>query len=118
MKFFLFLFVFVVSSCSIASTEKFEWMLNTWVGQPETKLVEQWGAPDQVYENDGKRYLSYIYSDISSTRPRVHSSIVGNQILTNTYGGNVTQEYCKATFIVENKNVIGWQYKGDDCLWN
>lgn len=102
--------------CSCATTAKYERILNSWVGSDESELVDRIGPPDQVYENDGKKYITYIYSSTSYVPQTVHNTTVGNNIQTNVYGGYSRSWHCKTTYIIENKKIVSWRYDGNACV--
>lgn len=112
--FIIFCFVIIVS-CSFATTEKFEKAVNSWVGSSEQSLIDKLGPPDNVYELDGKKYLSFVNSSTSYVPQTVHNTTVGNNIQTNVYGGYSRSWYCKVTYIVEKGIIVSWRYEGNAC---
>ena len=58
-KFFCLLGVgLTLSAC--ASTQKYDQMLNSWVGKPETALLKSWGAPSARKINaDGSQVITF-----------------------------------------------------------
>jgi len=111
--------IFVVSAC--ATAEKYEAILDTWVGSSENALVDSWGVPDQVYENNGVKYLTYAKSRsgyIPGTAPTYQTQVIGNTAYTSSYGGSSGFAYtrqCKTTFSIVNARISKWRYEGNDC---
>lgn len=111
--------VLFLASC--ATTEKYEAMLNTWVGQQESQLVGHWGPPDSVYENSGVKYLTYKKSRsgyIPGTPPTYQTNIIGNTAYTTSTGGSPGFAYtnhCKTTFTISNEIIQKWRWEGNAC---
>lgn len=66
-------------------------IMDTWVGAPESRLVNSWGPPDQVYTSpDGERILTW------------------KTIQSNKYKTWV----CKKSFTIgEDGNIKTWRYE-------
>ena len=119
-RFLMGLAFLVLSGC--ATTQNYEKMLSSWVGQPVSAVVAQWGPPDSEFVNEGTRYLTWyksgqIYMPPSS--PTYTTSFVGNTAYTTTVGGMPGYNLwfsCKTTFIVQDGHVTKWRWEGNDCL--
>ena len=114
-------FVLVAAIAACGTTEKYEAILNTFVGGPERRLVAEWGPPDSFYEAEGVRYLTYRKSSSTyfpGSPPTVTTEYVGRTAYTRTSGGSsgffITRE-CTTTFTVAEGRVASWKHKGDDC---
>ncbi len=118
-----------------ASTQKYDQMLNGWVGKPESTLLKTWGAPSARKINaDGSQVITftqvqtltvpsefYLYNpyplegDVS-----VYAPFDGDYAFT-PYAQNlgISQEYiCQTSFYIQNNVVTGWKWKGNNCLAN
>ena len=115
---FLFL-IAVLAAC--ATTEKYEAILESWVGKSENALVEAWGPPDSVYEAAGTRYLTYAKSGtryVPGTPPTYRTTIVGNTRHTRAYGGtpgHVYNQNCKTSFAISDNVIKKWRWEGNAC---
>ena len=104
-----------------ATTEKYEAILESWIGKSENALVEAWGPPDSVYETDGTKYLSYAKSGthyVPGTFPTYRTTIVGNTRHTHSYGGTpgyIYNQNCKTSFAIIAKTIKKWRWEGNAC---
>lgn len=112
----------LLSGC--ATSERYEEILNTYIGADEDELIEHWGVPDQVYETDKTRFLVYKRSRISSSGgvpPTYYSHInpYTGAVYTQSVGGiapQIQQYRCKTTFGLKDGKVASWQWQGNDCV--
>ena len=118
-----------------ASTQKYDQMLNGWVGKSESALLKTWGAPSARKINaDGSQVVTftqvqtltvpsefYLYNpyplegDVS-----VYAPFDGDYAFT-PYAQNlgISQEYiCQTSFYIQNNVVTSWKWKGNNCLAN
>lgn len=108
-----------LSGCMTAS--QYEEILNSWVGSSEQSLIESWGPPSSHYISGNTKYLTYSSQGsmtIPGTQPTYQSTVIGNQIYTNSYGGTAPTTInlsCQQTFTVENGYIKSWSYKGNNC---
>jgi hypothetical protein len=108
------------SGC-LATTEGYKSLVGSWVDAPETELVDRWGVPDAVYTSGKAKFLKYgsqrnVY--IPGTSPTYTSTVIGNTVFTNSYGGTSAQNItmtCITTFRIENSRVVGGTFEGNDC---
>ena len=132
MKFFCLLgLIFYLGSC--ASTQKYDQMLNGWIGKPESALLKSWGSPSaRKINTDGSQVITftqvqtltvpsefYLYNpyplegDVS-----VYAPFDGDYAFT-PYAQNlgVNQEYvCQTSFFIQNNIITGWKWKGNNCF--
>ena len=122
---------FYLSSC--ASTQKYDQMLNTWIGKPEASLLKSWGTPSARKINaDGSQVITftqvqnitvpsefYLYNPYSlQGDASIYAPFDGDYAFT-PYAKNlgVTQEYvCQTSFYIQNNLVTGWKWKGNNCF--
>lgn len=57
----LFLGLAMLAACAGSTPAEFDRGMSTYVGQPETRLVEGLGVPPRVYETGGRRFLEYDF---------------------------------------------------------
>lgn len=118
-----------------ASTQKYDQMLNGWVGKPESALLKTWGAPSARKINaDGSQVITFtqiqtitVPSEYYLYNPyplegydSVYAPFDGDYAFT-PYAQNlgVNQEYiCQTSFYIQNNVVTGWKWKGNNCLAN
>ena len=112
----------LLSGC--ATTERYEEILDTYIGATEDELVEHWGVPDQVYETEKSRFIVYKRSRLSSSggvAPTFYSHInpYTGAVYTQSVGGiapQIHQYRCKTTFTLKDDRVSSWSWQGNDCI--
>ena len=104
------------------TTEGYEQILRTWVGQTEQHLVDKWGIPDSTYSVGEYKYLTYNYRKsgyVLGTAPSSYTTnFIGNTAYTTSYGGTSGYSYtntCKTTFKLANKRILSWSWEGNSC---
>ena len=108
-----------ITSC--ATTENYEKILSSWIGQPLSALIDSWGPPDTEFVNDSNRYLTWNKSETvftPGTAPKYTTTKIGNNTYTNTVAGTPaysTTYSCKTTFIVRDNYVASWRWEGNHC---
>lgn len=109
----------LVAGC--ATTQKFEALLNGWVGSSELDLVRKLGPPQNSHELGGSRFLTYNRSRsiyLPGQAPSYTTTLVGNTAYTNQvggYAGSTLSMSCTVTFEVRDERVRGWRWEGNDC---
>lgn len=104
-----------------ATQERYQAMLQTWLGASEPQLVADWGPPDSVYENEERRYLTWTkqyQSYLRGTPPTYYTHVVGDRLYTSAYGGSpgmIVNSRCKTTFVLEQATVVAWRVEGNAC---
>lgn len=113
------LVLLLLAAC--ASAEKYQAMLQSWVGASERELVAAWGPPDSVYEGEDARYLTWSVRHTNympGTPPYYRTRVVGDRVYTVPYGGTpgyVFDSRCKTTFTLVEGRVTGWRAEGNAC---
>lgn len=101
--------------------EAFEAELEGWVGRTEVEIVDAWGPPDQVYENEAGRYLTWRSSRIRLVpgQPQVyHWDRTGSRSRATVSGGippRLMDMTCRKTMILRNGVITRWQWDGNSC---
>lgn len=112
----------VLTGCVTATSQKYDAILNNWLNQPEVALVSSWGAPDNVYITDGKKFISY-YSQHNTYLAR--SSFRYQPFYAGSWpyydpiddvSYQVIAKICKTTFTVEKEIITKWSHRGDGCI--
>ena len=103
---------FLITSCvqktqnpeDVATTEKYEKVLDSWLGSNDSNLITSWGAPSSTYNmSNGNRILTFIES---KSGPAVW---MGGMLVPLKF-------HCKTEFIVDPNNIIvGWRHEGNSC---
>lgn len=122
MKFFYLCLLLPLAGC--ATSEKYEAILDSWIGGTEKQLIRSWGAPDSVYESGDEKYLSYHDSKsgyVPGIAPTYQTQVIGNTAYTTKSGG--TQGYfynnhCQTTFTISGGVIKHWRYEGNSCKSN
>ena len=89
----LLISTFALQGCAAIYEKK----LASFKGATEPELIRDWGAPQSVYESDGRKFLTYRSSRIAG------------------FGGMIANYSCQTTFELENGRVVSANFKGDDC---
>jgi|TARA_E500000178_G_C16830014_1_gene665593 hypothetical protein len=131
--------LFVLAGCK--TTENYQKILRSWVGQPVDNLLMQWGPPDNTYSlSNGGKILEYNYEKhfqlggetVTVPQTTYHSGRVrmygnGSSQYGNYSGSSTTyvekktpvQNYtwkCITRFTVsENSIITGWEHEGNYC---
>ena len=119
----MLLAVAIVGLVGCYTTEKYQQIVESFVGSLESELVSKWGVPDKIFESGGIRFLEYNW------QRRVHTPGVPPSYQTtcdfvgcntNSYGGvpATTIEYhCTTVFKINiaDDTVVGWRFKGNNC---
>lgn len=116
--FFLCLFL-LITGC--ATKEKFEEILDTWMGVESYKLVQTWGPPNRYYTSNGVEFIEYLSSKtfiMPGVAPSYSTTFSGNTAHT-TYNpgmpGETIDYKCVTTFEVRNGRIVHWRWEGNDC---
>ena len=110
---------FALSGC--ATTEGYKKILDSWLGMSEHALISQWGVPVRSYESNGILYLVYDSRrtiTLPGSSPTYTSTIIGNTIYTDSYGGSsptTIHKQCITTFQLRNGKIFHWLFRGNDC---
>ena len=119
---FLFALMLLWSLAACATTEKYEAILESWVGKTENALIEAWGPPDSVYETSGTKYLTYAKSGtayVPGIPPTYRTTIIGDTAHTRSYGGTPGYVYsrnCKTSFALVKGVIQKWRWEGNACV--
>lgn len=107
-----------------ATTGKYQRVLSSWVGGSEIDLVRSWGAPQQVYETGGVRFITYVKGGnvhVPAVAPTYQTTYIGNTAYTNAVGGAPAQNIqlsCQTTFEVRDGIITSWRWQGNNCVSN
>lgn len=103
----------LLASC--ATEAGYKETLDFYLETPESFLIEGWGAPDNVYEADGYKYLTYYKNSSVYMPASYNTTFYGHSAHTMGYGGGAVQMNCKTTFKVKDSEVISYSYEGNGC---
>ena len=111
--------VLILTGC--ATISGYDGMIKSYHGATEAELVRVWGAPTQIHQVEGKRFLTYFSSSISSSptiAPTYSTSIVGNTVQSIPFGGSpgrIRSRSCRTTFEIEKNRVVYSTFEGNNC---
>jgi hypothetical protein len=92
-----------------------EAMLNRFVGQPESAVVQQMGVPSRTYETGGVKYLAYSEHRIDI----VPGFPAYTPFWPGWYGGGIPPQVielrCETTFEVTQGTVRAFTLRGNAC---
>lgn len=124
----LILFLF-----ACATKEKYDQKLQTWIGRPETALLQKWGTPSasKIMMNGDKviTYTKandvYVPSEFYLNDPNmlpgqetVYSPFLNEYDFTpyNAAFGYQVEDICQTSFLVQGGIITGWKWKGNNCV--
>ena len=102
------------------SISDYETFLQSWVGKSEAKLVETWGAPDQMQTIGPNRQI-FVY--IKSQNTNIAGAAMPAEYLgpdsmytqnTDAFTQRLTY-YCQTTFTAQNNIIVDYSFEGDGC---
>ena len=107
----------VITGC--ATTQSFTTSMNKLKGQSASKLIKEFGAPDQRIDKNGQTTLIFrpIITNIpipaaSSTQISGMRSDYSSPRASSIYG---IRANCRVAFTLENNQVIDWVSQGKEC---
>lgn len=104
------------------SAEKYNNMIQQWVGADEDALIATWGAPKSSYQTDQAKYLTYEnvrQNYIPPTPSTVQVIRQGDTVFTRPIPGSPGYSYtseCRTTFTIQNKRVVNVSASGNSCV--
>ncbi len=114
----------------VATTKGYQQVLDTWIGSTEQSLVQSWGPPDNVYENNGMRILTYDQQKTTSIsipqyQTTTHQGTVYGGGTLGSYSGtsgtwvnqtSTAHHRCKTNFTTDERGVIrSYSFEGNSC---
>ena len=117
----LMIFMCSVLLCSCASNEKYNKMIQQWVGADEDALIASWGAPSSHYQTDQAKYLTYDnrhQNYIPPTPSSVQIIRQGDAVFARPIPGSPGYSYtseCRTTFTIQNKRIVNATSTGNAC---
>lgn len=85
-------------------------LIDSWVGATELELVRIWGAPEQTYETDGRKFIVYTINEHSSSKIRQTGDA-----LTPSASIKTIRLHCETTFELSGGIIQSWNKKGNAC---
>jgi hypothetical protein len=117
----LMIFICSVLLCSCASNEKYNKMIQQWVGADEDALIASWGAPSGSYQTEKAKYITYDNlrnNYVPPTPSSVQFIRQGDAVFTRPIPGTPGYSYtseCRTTFTIQNKRVVNASATGNSC---
>ena len=125
---YLYVTLLTLFLTACATTEKYEAILNTWVGASVNDLVSSWGYPQESFQAPNGNMV-YVYSKSmnfvmptqTTSRYDIQSdplyglptTVYGN---TTTTGGQTLSYSCRTFFEVnQSKKIVSWRWEGNNC---
>lgn len=93
-----FSFITLLLGCAIPTSEKYEAILKTFVGKPESVVIERFGAPTKTYQSGGNNYITYNRSNY--------------RLIDTDLGVTFT---CDTTFVINSGIVQKYNFEGNGC---
>jgi len=122
-----------LSGCAVATTENYEAILQSWIGQPVESLIASWGPPQSSATlNNGVRILEYWYVynrhvpgyTYMAPQTTYHQGAVGGTTYSGTSTRYIAQRVsgydvnlmCKTRITINPQGLVSnWTYQGNNC---
>ena len=114
-----------IFTVSCATTENYNAIVKSWLGQPEVDLVRAWGAPQNTHQSGDTKFMVYDKRrnvQVGQTTATTNTSYSNNpySIYDSTSTTTVNPAtninmVCITTFEIFNNRVVNVSYKGNDC---
>lgn len=118
-KYAAVLAVILVTACQTATTENYNSILDSWIGQGKKDLVLSWGIPDREYRLDPSTELVSYKSRRQIYYPGNYSLCTAYDRSFGTCAGGFPPylQYlsCETTFTVVSGKISQWRHEGNDC---
>lgn len=115
-KIFAFIALLLIYGC--ATEANYKKVLESWIGYPESMLVEKWGVPDKVYnQSDGTKLLQYARKSTVDL-PKYETVMKSDgtwEEKSSSSGGGTLHYSCRTTFKIRNDTIISYNYAGNGC---
>lgn len=121
LKYAAIIALFLVTACETATTENYDALLGSWVGQPERELLMSWGIPDRQYNIDANTKLIAYKSHHQVYYPGTYPQCYGGgrgRFRDCSAGVPPVVQYlsCETTFTSVSGRITRWQHAGNDCV--
>lgn len=104
--------IMILTGC--ATTEKYEAILNSWVGSDINDLMRSWGYPVGSFQAPNGNTV-YVYSSSNSVTTPIRTYSFNN-VLTTT-GGQTLDLWCRTFFEIDSsKKIVLWRWEGNNCF--
>lgn len=112
--------LFLAACAQIPSTKE---KLDRRLGKSEDQIIAEFGIPDRSHATDTARYLTYDFSESSTTitpgrSEQYYCRTAAYCVTTRPATESTTFTYtysCEVTFIVKGGTVSAWDTRGDSC---
>ena len=118
------MFLVLLSGCVASAPqveptcEKYQNVLNSWLGKEKDDLIDVWGKPSYAYEKKGFEYIVYIKNKMKQVAngnqiermPRIakEKPFFKEETATVSRG-------CTTVFILEDEYIRQWRFEGSSC---
>lgn len=101
----------ILSGCASARLQQ---NLDSWIGQPETLLIETYGAPATVYSiSPSEKILTYTEDGYTSAPISTYNTVTH---ATTLGAGSIGTSYsCRVNFTIKSHKVLKYYRQGRGC---
>lgn len=118
------LIFFLVSACSFidkgpqASTQKYQEVLDQWLGKEKEELVSVWGNPSYDYTKKDINYVVYIKNKMKPVAAGNKIERMPRMAFDYSFFKDETatvSKGCTTVFIIQDEYIRQWRFEGAEC---
>ena len=122
--FYCFFIFFLLSACSfiqeqpVASTKKYQEVLDQWLGKGKEDLVSIWGNPSYDYTKKDINYIVYIKNKMKPVSAGNKIERMPRMALDYSFFKDETaavSKGCTTVFIIQDDYIRQWRFEGAEC---
>jgi hypothetical protein len=118
------LFIPVLAATACATGPSLQARMASYIGTPETTLVQKLGVPDKQIDVNGDKYLAYDEHHVSVTPgfggfgsfgPWYGGPYFAGPVFDSGIPPQITEYSCETTFLLRDDKVVSFSLRGNDC---
>ncbi len=120
-KILIFQIIFFLSACVYGPQYNPSSIMQSWMGQTESSLLQSWGIPTNSYQTGEIKIIEYIGVSTYYTT-RTNDALRQNPYTCNQYycppraaTTYQNQSWCKRQFTIQEGIVVNWRLEGNSC---
>jgi len=118
------LIFFLVTACSLtdkgpqASTQKYQEVLDQWLGKEKEELISVWGNPSYDYTKKDINYVVYIKNKMKPVAAGNKIERMPRMAFDYSFFKDETatvSKGCTTVFIIQDDYIRQWRFEGAEC---